>query len=541
MADKPAILTPPKSEPADLQNVALFRIYVFYRSLLSILLLLSLLSPDTQRLLGILNPPLYLGVALAFLATNLVLLGLIQSIFITQHATLFSIFFVDILAITVLADTSGGMASGLPILLVVTAAASAILINNGTIATLIAALSVIALLADTLRLINEQILPVSSLIPAGLLGVLIFAVSLLIQLVTRRVGAAEELAKRRAADLYNLQRLNEQIVQNLQTGILIVYANGSVRIMNKTAARLLDPERPVPLEQGRRLEDYHSQLANQFDQWIASGAHQPSPLSMGKDAPPVIANFRSLEGAGSSDTLVFLEDYSPVTRQAQSLKLASLGRLTASIAHEIRNPLGAVSHAAQLLDESEKLNEDDLRLAGIIQHHAQRMNAIIESVMQISRRQAPQPQTLALKGWLNKTLKEYQAGLAEAADIRLELPQEAIEILFDPDHLQRVLGNLLDNALRHSRIATSKSTAHIKLSWEQLSGRCILDVIDQGLGVADSEQAKLFEPFYTTVDKGTGLGLYLCKELCEINNATLNYRPTTQNASCFRIAILNPH
>jgi two-component system sensor histidine kinase PilS (NtrC family) len=542
MANQPAILTRPSAAPSDPQNVTLYRIYVLYRSLLSILLMLSLVSPDTRQLLGILNPTLYLYVATAFLATNLVLLGLIKTPYVTQQANLFLVFFIDILVITLLADTSGGMPSGLPILLVVTAAASAVLLNNSTIATLIAALSVIALLADSLRLINEQILTINSLIPAGLLGVLIFSVSLLIQMVTRRVRTAEELARKRAGDLYNLQRLNEQIVQHLQTGILMVYANGSVRVMNQAAGHLLDPQRPVPLEQGRVLADYHQELAEQFENWQSFGSHLPTPLQVSDEAPPIIANFRALRNtgntAGDSDALVFLEDYSPVTQQAQSLKLASLGRLTASIAHEIRNPLGAVSHAAQLMAESEHLSEDDRKLADIIQHHTQRINALIENVMQISRRQAPKPQLLALKGWLGDFVNEYRATLTESSSIELTLPDEPLEIIFDPEHLQRILNNVLDNGLRHSRIATGSATAEIRVEWEHLSGRCLIDIADEGPGVEASEQANLFEPFYTTVEKGTGLGLYLCKELCEINNATLIYRPDAQGRSCFRIAIV---
>jgi two-component system sensor histidine kinase PilS (NtrC family) len=542
MANKPAILTRIPEAPSDPQNITLFRIYVFYRSMLSIVLLLSLVSTDTRQLLGILNPTLYLYVAIVFLATNLLLLGLIKTVTVTRQASLFVIFFVDILVITLLADTSGGIASGLPILLVVSTAASAILLTNGTVATLIAALSVIALLADTLRLINEQVLPISSLIPASLLGVLIFAASILIQLITQRIGAAEELARKRAADLYNLQRLNEQIVQHLQSGILMVYANGSVRVMNQAATRLLDPQRPVPLEQGRELSDYHPELAEQFLQWQAMGTHLPSPIEISAEAPPIIAHFRALQStenkAGISDSLVFLEDYSPVTQQAQSLKLASLGRLTASIAHEIRNPLGAASHAAQLLGESEELSDDDRELAAIIQNHTQRINALIENVMQISRRQAPMPQSLALKGWLGEFTREYQVTLTEHSRIKLTLPEEPVEILFDPEHLQRVLNNLLDNGLRHSRLATGEASAEIRVNWEPLAGRCLIDVLDDGEGIAPLEQAKLFEPFYTTVERGTGLGLYLCKELCEINNATLVYRSDEQGRSCFRIAVL---
>jgi two-component system sensor histidine kinase PilS (NtrC family) len=368
---------------------------------------------------------------------------------------------------------------------------------------------------------------------------LIFTVSLLIQMVARRVGMAEDLARKRAADLYNLQRLNEQIVQNLQTGILMVYADGKVRVMNQAATRLLDPDRHVPLEQGRTLIEYNRDLAEQFQLWSDNGTHNSKPLQVKEDAPQVVASFRALDSTrADGDALVFIEDYSPITQQAQTLKLASLGRLTASIAHEIRNPLGAVSHAAQLLGESDQLPVEDQRLTDIIEHHTRRMNAIIENVMHISRRQAPQPQLLALRGWLQNFSTAYRAAITQESELDLRLPDESVEILFDPEHLHRVLSNLLDNALRHSRTATGRATAQIRVTWEHLSQRCLIEIVDDGLGVADSEQAKLFEPFYTTVEGGTGLGLYLCKELCEINHATLVYRLTAQGQSCFRIAIL---
>ena len=540
MAEQPAILAAPGQAPADTQNVTLFRIYVVYRTLLSILLLLSLVSADARQVVGIYNPELYLYVAIIYLLTNLALVGVIQSRFTRNQALLFLVFFIDILAITLMADASGGMSSGLPILLIVTAAASATLISSGSIATLIAALSVIALLADTIRLINEQILALNSLFPAGLLGSLIFAVSILIQMVARRLGKAEALARKRAADLYNLQRLNEQIVQHMEIGILLVYASGAVRVMNQAATRLLDPKRPVPMEQGRFLEDYHEGLAEQFENWKSSGQHNPTPLYVRGDAPPVIANFRTLQAAPSGDALVFVEDYSPVTQYAQSLKLASLGRLTASIAHEIRNPLGAISHAAQLLGESEELGDEDRRMTVIIQQHTQRMNAIIENVLHISRRQPPKPERLIMKEWLEGYLEDYRAGLKGAPLIKFaEAPEEAV-IEFDPEHLKRVLANLLDNALRHSETDTGRASADVVISWEYLIQRCLIDVIDHGSGVPEDEQAKLFEPFYTTVEKGTGLGLYLCKELCEINKATLAYRRTNFGQSCFRIAI-SPH
>ena len=537
MAEPQAILHRPASSPSEEQNLTLFRIYLAYRAVLSILLLLSFFTPDTRQVVGSLNRDLYLVTGSVYLATSLVLLVLMQSRHITSQLSLFLVFFIDILCITIMSDASSGMVSGLPILLVATAAASAVLISSGALATLIAALSVIAILVDTLRLVNVGVLEFSNLLPAGLLGLLIFAVSILVQVVARRVGKAEELARSRATDLYTLQRLNEQIVQNLQTGILLVYQDETVRVMNQAAARLLDPERPVPLEQGRKLADYHDELARQFETWRDTGSHDPTPIHVSDEAPQIIANFRVLQDSGNREALLFIQDYTQVTREAQSLKLAALGRLTASIAHEIRNPLGAVSHAAQLLSEAEDLRDEEKSMAGIIQNHANRMNDVIENVLQISRRQPPNPQQLALKGWLTNFVEEYRQTLAEPAEIELTLPEEWIEIRFDPSHLERVLSNLLDNALRHSRLAQQAASAHILVLKDFLADRCLLDVVDQGAGVAEAERAKLFEPFYTTVEKGTGLGLYLSKELCEINNATLVYRPTEKGESCFRIAV----
>jgi two-component system sensor histidine kinase PilS (NtrC family) len=537
MSQRPAILNRPTPPPSEKQNITLFRIYVGYRSMLSVLLLLSPLGADTQQLLGQYNPQLYLLVSMIYMATNLVLLAMVRTPMVRTQASLFITFFVDILAITLLADTSGGVSSGLPILLLATAAASAILITTAIIATLIAALSVIAILADTLRLINEGILIIDSLLPAGLLCALIFAVSLLIQGVARRLGRAETLAQEQAEDLYNLQRLNEQIVQNLQTGILLVHADGRVRVMNQSAARLLDPHRPMALEQGRLLSDYNEALSRQFDDWRESGIHDATPLQIADDAPEVIASFMLLQDSGDNDALVFIADYTEVTQRAQSLKLTSLGRLTASIAHEIRNPLGAISHAAQLMGESEGLTAADADLSDIIQHHAKRMNNVIENVLQISRRQPPTPQRLALKGWLQNFITQYRQTLAAPAEIDLTVPEEWVEVNYDPAHLERVLGNLLDNGLRHSSEGNTTPRVSIRVEKDAPAQRCIVDVIDGGPGVADSERAKLFEPFYTTVEKGTGLGLYLSKELCEINNSTLTYRRTDRGESCFRLTV----
>jgi two-component system sensor histidine kinase PilS (NtrC family) len=310
-----------------------------------------------------------------------------------------------------------------------------------------------------------------------------------------------------------------------------------VRVMNKAATSLLAPERPVAVEQGRPLSDYSAELAQQFEHWKQTGQHRAKPFAVMEGAPPVIAHFRELQPNARGEALVFVEDYTPVTQYAQSLKLTSLGRLTASIAHEIRNPLGAISHAAQLLQESPDLAATDQRMADIIQHHALRVNQIVESVMQISRREPPKPEYIGLSNWLNDFVANYLKALNRPTDISIECDYRELLVEFDPENLQRVLANLLDNALRHSRMETGRETARIVVSLDFTAHQCLIDIIDNGSGVASADQAKLFEPFFTTVEAGSGMGLYLCKELCEINNADLNYRPTSRGESCFRISL----
>ncbi|MEP4145671.1 MAG: ATP-binding protein [Halioglobus sp.] len=532
--NRPAILTRPTASTGQ-QNQALFRIYVAYRSLLSLVLLIMLVSPNTRQLVGVLHPTLYVSVALLHLATSIPLVSSLSKRL--NQRMMLAVFVLDIVSITLMSHASGGVVSGLPILLIITVAASAVLIANRTLATLIAALCALALLGDTTLLILAGAQNVSSLFPAGLLGALIFIVSIMVQAVAQRLGRAEELARNRASDLYDLQRLNEQIVQHMETGILLVDRDGVVRVMNKSASTLLVPERPVIMEQGRQLAEYCSELAYQFQDWKDTGQHKARPFKVMEDAPPVIAHFRELQPSTTRDALVFVEDYTPVTQYAQALKLTSLGRLTASIAHEIRNPLGAISHAAQLLQESDNLSPGDKRMADIIDSHCDRVNQIVESVMQISRREPPKPEYIRLEEWLTNYVKSYLQGLNSPADITVDCQFNDLLVEFDPENLERVMTNLLDNALRHSGMATGKDSARIDVSLDFIAHQAMIDVVDQGTGVPQVDQSKLFEPFYTTVQEGSGMGLYLCKELCEINNADLSYRPTQKGESCFRISL----
>ncbi len=532
----PSILVRPSPNTPP-QNRVLYRIYLAYRALLAAVFLLLLVIPTTSQLVGALNTLQYLGTALVFLASCILLLITVPRQWQRSNTFLVLLFAFDIMAIITLADASGGMSSGLPLLLAIAAAASAVLISNRTLATLVAALAVLAVLSDTIRLISLGHLGIADLFPAGLLGLLLFAVSTLVQIIAARLGRAEALAQARTSDLYTLQRLNEQIVQSMQAGILLVDPEERVRIMNQAASAMLMPDRPAAMEQGRDLNEYSAELCRRLRDFRATGIQARGPFRIHPEGLELVPRFRRLDnGDAEAQTLVFLEDYSPVAQHAQSLKLGSLGRLTASIAHEIRNPLGAISHAAQLLDESPQADAGDRRLLGIITTNSQRVNEIVESVLQISRREPPRPELLTLADWLPGYLDRYRAASAPAPRVALDAGS-GLRVEFDPENLERVLNNLIDNALRHAAERTGRRECSLYAHADATGTQVLLDVLDAGEGVAPEDEARLFEPFFSRSKGGSGMGLYLCRELCELNNANLVYHPTETGETCFRIAM----
>jgi two-component system sensor histidine kinase PilS (NtrC family) len=250
----------------------------------------------------------------------------------------------------------------------------------------------------------------------------------------------------------------------------------------------------------------------------------------------LIPNFTRLGNDRHSGTLIFLEDTIRTAKQAQQMKLASLGRLTASIAHEIRNPLGAISHAEQLLAESENLGAADKRLTEIIHKHAARVNAIIENVLQLSRRGSASPELINLKQWLEHFAEEFVLSMRISPDeLRIDVQPETLMVNFDNTQFHQIVWNLCHNGIRHSQNCEANPKVNLVGRLNNTTQRPFLDVIDQGPGIDPDHIQHIFEPFFTTESKGSGLGLYISKELCEANNAQIRYLPNADGGSCFRI------
>jgi two-component system sensor histidine kinase PilS (NtrC family) len=452
-----------------------------------------------------------------------------------QH--LFAHIFIDIGFLIALAHLSGGTASGLGMLLLVSVAAGSLLLG-AQLALLAAALASLGVLSDTVYLISERDTN-QSLLTAATLGTLFFAAALGFQMLSQRLRSSQQLAQERSADVSKLQNLNQLIVQRMRTGILVVDVDGHVKMMNHAAAEFLQAAQ----HRANGDRSLSAAVQEQLDGWKRNPDIGAKPFRNADTGPEIIARFTALDRDStqpqpSGDTLVFLEDGGQIAQRAQQLKLAALGRLTASIAHEIRNPLGAISHAGQLLHESPHLEGSDQRLAEIVVNHAHRINNIIENVLQLSRRTPPNPRRIDLGGWLLDYIGEYQEGLSARADISVQ-ERSPVQVTVDPEQLAQVLTNLLDNALRYSEKATGKRSAILIVSKcsKQLPQ---LDVIDQGAGIAESDREKVFEPFFTTETGGNGLGLYMARELCETNQARLHYLRNESGKSCFRISFSHP-
>ena len=238
--------------------------------------------------------------------------------------------------------------------------------------------------------------------------------------------------------------------------------------------------------------------------------------------------------------LVFLEDASLMNARVQQSKLASLGRLSASIAHEIRNPVGAMSHAAQLLGESPVLTDDDKRLTEIIQTHSGRVSHIIDNVLQLSRRESSQPERLDLKPWIEDFAQEFTRTLElQEGELSISGVPDDIEVRMDRSHLRQVMWNLCDNAVKYAS-ETGGILVELQAGRMATQERPYLEVCDHGNGVDPATAEKIFEPFYTERSGGTGLGLYISRELCELNRASLLYLDRPGGGSIFRIVFADP-
>lgn len=435
-------------------------------------------------------------------------------------------FALDTFAICVLVYANGGVANGLGILLITPILSCSVLLTRRTSA-LIAAGATLAMFAEELIRQSAIGFMASEFTATGLLGLMFFATAAASNTLAQRARRGEALAQQAGSDLANMARLNERIIESMHAGVLVVDAQRQVRASNAAALRLLGTDQPLI---GRSLPQALPVLDQALDGWLA-GDVQDEPLRL--LSRELIAHFSRLAWGARAPLLILLEDAAAVREQAQQMKLAALGRLSAAIAHEIRNPLAAISHAGQLLAESSEIRGENQRLLAMIQRHGERINKIIGDVLDLSRRNAARSSLFPLKPWMVRAIGQYQEGhVHQPRPIELIDLNADLQVRFDPNHLQQVLFNLLDNSFEHN--GGRSIVVMISVGYDEASGLHSLELRDNGPGIPAALLDRIFEPFFTTAAEGTGLGLYLSRELCDYNQARLMHVPQAEG-TCFRI------
>ncbi|MBK1648899.1 sensor histidine kinase [Rhabdochromatium marinum] len=438
--------------------------------------------------------------------------------------------FLDIVFYTSLMHISGGISTGLGLILAIVVAAGAITLE-GRLSLLFAALATLAVIFQQFYTELYSNTVSGTYTQAGLLGVTYFAVALLAHVLARRLHETEHLAARRQVDIADLSKLNEFIIQSMSIGVLAVNGERRLLALNQAAQRLLGLG---TTRTGERL----ARLAPQLNLWLTHALGQTASgdevLSLGEHE--VRPRLQRLDDFRLGGALIFLQDNRQLVREAQEMKLVSLGRLTANIAHNIRNPLSSITHAGQLLAESEHTGPEERHLLNIVRRNALRIEETVTSILELSRRHQPQPQRLDLGAWLREFCDEYAAGhRLDPQALKLELPPEQLHVCVDPRHFGQVMRNLCENAFLHGHGGLAPPEVRILVTHAPQKDSISVTVSDQGPGVASEHVSQLFDPFFTTSSAGTGLGLYAARELCSANGMRLKYNERQSPGAHFQI------
>jgi len=512
-----------------------------FRALIAVALLILFFARGEPRVFGDESPTVFWITAAAYLGFAIFAALTLKKRWVPVDIQAAIQLLVDIGAIVVLMHASGGISSGLGGLLIVFVGAGSLVLPI-QYPTVLAAVATFAILGEQLFSQLGAASLEANYPAAGILSAVIFAMAFATRPLGRRIQASEALARQRGVDLQDLSELNEYIVQHLRESIVVIDDDDRIRLSNASATRLLGASQKVS---GLPLRSVFEPLDDYLRKWRSNpslSAHREFTVITSGDNVRIEAHLAPLgkDGVRGGPVLVFLEDASLMNERVQQSKLASLGRLSASIAHEIRNPVGAMSHAAQLLRESSGLDEDDKRLTEIIESHSSRVSHIIDNVLQLSRRELNRPEILPLKPWLEDFAQEFTRTLElQEGELAIATVPEDLEVRMDRSHLRQVLWNLCDNAVKYAS-ETGGILVEIHADRMQGKGRPYVEVLDHGLGVDASTAEKMFEPFYTERSGGTGLGLYISRELCELNRATLVYLDRPGGGSIFRIVFADP-
>ncbi len=514
------------------------RLVGLFRCIVAIALIITALAYTDPPVLGTRYPGVFLTAALIYL-----LLAWVGLLYQNQSKdgglALGPVqLLIDIVGITVMMHASGGISSGIGGLLVVFVGAASLTLR-GRHAYLAAAISALAILGEQLASYMTGLSNASAFVPAGMLGAIIFMIASAAHPLARRLQETEALAHQRGIDLANMAQLNDYIIQHLRESIVVVDDLENIRLINQSAAKHLGQGGSKAKQALHSVSpDLHRILLH----WRSFGANADGTAKFvsADGSTQIHAHIAPLERREDGPVLIFLEDEGLLAEKVQQSKLAALGRLSASIAHEIRNPVGALSHAGQLLQESVEIGDSNHRLLDIISTNSKRVSEIVDNVLQLSRREPTHPERIPLATWIREFMDEFSTTLELSGDQLAIRGSKALDVRMDPGHLRQICWNLCENAVKYG--ANKDGTLSVTINFGRMPGnqRPFLEVSDGGEGIPAEMRDHLFEPFATGRVGGTGLGLFISRELCECNRAALIFESRPRGGSVFRIVFADP-
>ncbi len=431
----------------------------------------------------------------------------------------------DTIIIILLMHACGGISSGLGMLLIISVATTGLLTQQ-SLAILFASLASLGLLAQHIFSVTSVPDYTGTSTQVGILGASLIATAVVTHNLIMRVRSSEQLVQQRERDVALLSALNQEVIENLQAGVIVLNRNDRIRHINQAALDLLH----LPGDRAIILSEDCPRLQAALEAWRQAGEDERPLLPTETGLDDIQVSFRRLKGLEQANTLIFINDVSSIRDSMQQAKLAALGHLTASIAHEIRNPLGAISYAAELLHENDDIEQSEQRMVEIINQHTARINHIIEDILRISRGNPTARESIDLESWLPRFVDDFcHSGLARPEQFEVEIAAEQPLIEFDSGHLAQILTNLCSNALIHG-IADKPITLRVAVVD---SFHTQIEIADRGPGIDPAVLDKIFEPFYTTSHQGSGLGLYIVGQLCELNNASISARINQHDGTSF--------
>jgi two-component system sensor histidine kinase PilS (NtrC family) len=509
------------------------KLYNAYRIFIALLLLISHGIIKNDHGIQIFNNDFFTTIAISYLAFSL-----FSAFFTWLEKPSFEItlpiqVIFDVFFIILLMHAESSSQHGIGLLLVITIAGAS-LISGGRLALFYAAVATIGILLEqsynTLAGINS-----GSYTAAAILSLACFVIAWLAHSLAQRTEQSEMLASQRGLDLLNLAQVNALITHKMKDGVLVIDSNQTVKHHNLQAEALLNIESDD--WENQSLNDLSPQLAMLMQQWIKQTEQSKentisnfSKISV--SSRDLGINFLPISDTISDGMVIFIEDWSQIQTQSHQVKLAALGRLTANIAHEIRNPLSAISHANQLLQEEENISTTNSRMLQIISDNVLRVDQIIKDVLELNRRDRTNQETIQLESFVTDFYNQFcSVEKIPQNKFTLSLANTENNILFDRRHINQILWNLCKNGWRHCK--QLENSLKLTISATDKARTIMIEVSDDGDGIPDEVSSRLFEPFFTTEKTGTGLGLYIGRELADANGAKLQFKTSATGTRFF--------